>query len=307
MIEPVALYANVSLTNGQSVGMDVRKLTPPGNRPMLVKDILFTIRANTASVGGIQLGTVIRARIRNGRFDMSNAPIPLWLHGTVPDALSESIDTYGVAQPQIGGAFYGFSRYRWVLPKPMYVPPGASIQPTFFRDDSIVTFPGGITSLTVVTVQMSVRGLLLDKAMHSSIVPFIGAFVPVTGQMQSREDDLRNTLNVPWNTHRLMGRVASSGAQPGGASGVTDGLAPLGFSAVDARPYRNQVKIDDNNGLAITNGFVPMCSVFPAQGRNWTFVRTMNVGDQLRITLADLPTTNAWPMVALIGSREEHV
>jgi hypothetical protein len=288
MIEPITLYASTTITNGQSAILDARRMMPPGNRPMLVKDLIFTINGTR---GG---GAAIRARIRAGRFDFSNSPIPIWLLGTVPDAFGEAFGYY------VAG---NFSRYRWVLPQPMYLPPGAALQTTFFRDDSVVS-----SLEDTLTIQMSVRGLLLDEKMKAAKIPFVGAFVPVTGQIRSREDDLKNTLDKPWFAHRLAGRIAVKGEQvTSGETVAYDGLLPVKASAAIDRIYRYKMKLDDNSGQAITNGFVPTCSIFPSQGRNWTFVRKMEVGDQIRVTLDRLPTTAAWPMVALIGSRDEVV
>jgi hypothetical protein len=307
MIEPVTLYDDTTITNGQSAILDVRKMTAPGNRPMLVKDVIFTIYGTTVQSNFLaHWGALVRARIRAGRFDVSNAPIPVWLYGTVPDALGESVDAYQ-SPLSADGDYRHFARYRWVLPQPMYLPPGAAFQTTFFRDDSVGTWARSFP--TTLTVQISVRGLLLDERMKVSKIPFVGAFVPVSGQIRSREDDLKNTLDKPWHAHRLAGRIAVSGELTPGDfyTSLYDGLLPLKASAASARAYRYQMKLDDNSGQAITNGLVPMCSIFPAQGRNWTFVRKMEVGDQLRVTLDRVPTTAAWPMVALIGSRDEVV
>lgn len=303
MIEPVTLYDSTTLTNGQAKGLDLSRMIPPGNRPMLVKDLNFTLRFAAQPSTEVQLGALVRARIRIGRFDTSNTPVPIWLYGAVADSLTEVINFYGPTVRDGAGNFQTIVRHRWVLPKPMYVPPGAAIAPTFFRDDSVVTYPAGLNANTVITVGFSARGLLIHDRMKESIVPFVGAFVPGATQLRSLEDDLRNTLNKTVNIHRLGGRVAMSGA----TNDIRDALGAMNFSTATAQAFRNQLRITDDDGTDITGGLVPFTSVFPAQGRSWTFTKAMRPGQQLIVTLDRAPAAAAWPMVSFVGSRIEPI
>lgn len=311
MIEPVTLYDSTTIINGQSAILRTDRMTPPGNRPMLVRDILFTLSVVWQGALELQLGALVRARINIGRFITSAQHIPIWLYGAVPDAYLESLESATQAGGNLvltaAGASANFARYRWVLPKPMYVPPGTPISASFAREDGVASL--GFAGSTAITVQMSARGILLHQKMPTTQVPYVGAFVPESiAQVQTREDDMRNVLDGPINVHRLIGRVASSSG-----TSVVDALGANEFTAATAAAFRYKMRLRDSNGLDITNGgsagssgdFIPMCSIFPAQSRAWTFKKTLAPKEQLLAQFDRAPAAAAWPMISFVGSREE--
>lgn len=307
MIEPVTLYASTTILSGGSATLSAERMTPPGNRPMLVRDILLTLNIlGDVNNEELNLGAVVRGRFRVGRYDMSNSHVPLWLYGNVPNTLIESVDNefQGLMKVDDAAGLRQLARYRWVLPKPMYVGPGWTIQTSFSRDDSVTGIVAPLTT-AAITIQMSVRGILLHQKAATTHIPYVGAFVPVTGQLQSRGDDLKNTLDKAIEIHRLTGRLVESG--PGLIRDLLSGQDVLGADLVTATLFRRNIRIRDDNLLDITGGFVPMCSVFPAQGRSWIFKKALQSGHQLIVTTDAVPTTTSWPMVSFVGSRVEPV
>lgn len=300
MIEPVLMAdQSATIVPGSTVSLNAEQMTPPSNRPMLVRDITFVVFSTFGSTWQ-NTGLLVQAKINAGRFAVTNGFVPLSLMGPVTDRRAEFIS--------ITGQTLSVSYFKWILPKPMYLPPNTQMQFTF--QTSPLSFIGVGSGSAIVLA--SVRGLLLDKQQSTAEVPYVTAFIPTTTQLQSGQQDLANVLDKPLKLHRLLGRIVfqylvnSNLDDAVGSRGDEGGGDPL---VAVARNY--QLRLRDSMGTALTIGntseYVPFWTLFAPGSYGWPMQRTLDPNEHLIATLSTLPTANKRPMVSMVGHRTERI
>lgn len=312
MIEPVVLADAATLTEAATIKtLDSAKMTPPSNRPMLVRDICIAVRHQRDAFTWKNPAMHLQIKIEAGRFVLTQGFVPAWLLGSVPDKAAD----YGGTISTILNAGQDLARVKWILPKPMYLPPNTQLKVTL-QQAPLFTQPGGFSLLA----NISARGLLLDKGQSVAEVPYVSAFVPLVGNLQSAQLELCNVLDKPVTIQRLLGRIAWQTSQ---AAGTSTNFAPaeddaLGFRGdegsgdpLQAVPRAFSLLLKDSMGVALTSGptseYLPFWSVFAPGAGGWNMPRVLAANEHITAILSKAPTATQRPMISMVGHRTERI
>lgn len=305
---PYLPSAQVTLAAGVGgIVPDAGQLVSPFRAPLVIHAVNFMVRypnADSTSLN-IQCGASVRARFRVGNLSLSDAAIPLWVHGTsLPDESAGYVTD---------AAFIGtnVSMYRWVLPRPLYIPPGSILLPQFQRDAD--GMPEDMDVLVSYEAAIPLPGAPAPKVMH---LPVLALFSPeettAAASFTSGATELHNPFQDEVHVQRLIGRIRVRNAAPGG--GVLANISELvghlvpggGLSVAEAL-----VSLRDSLGYDVVKTPTPFADVFDVTRRAWTFERTLEPKEwyraQVSTPLVDPAHTTAWsvqPHIALIGHRE---
>jgi hypothetical protein len=273
----------VSISALKTASFNAADLQPDAQRAVLVREVVFSIISPDGVVGGVntplEWGGGFRVKMKAGPYEMIPEYVPIWLlqprHHFYPDAVGMH------------------STYRWILPRPMWLPPGASVQAVCERGAVVdVGVPAGAG--LDYKVRLALRGEYASARAPSSVVPFVSAFLPEAPRQHSTDRELKNTLDHPVEVHRLVGRILVH------AAGTI-----FGNEATPSGTQQVPLTIRDSYGYAITSNQVTWDDVFPWAGRAWTFRRRLNPGENYVVALGAPPTATMRPMISLVGSREE--
>lgn len=327
MIEPCIIgdAATLSFRTAETATFDAAKMTPPSNRPMLVRDICIGVRVPTSGASMQNPGLGHNIKIEAGRFTVTQGFIPTWLLAPVFDKKQDNGARTSSAHA-LGALAQDAWHMKWILPKPMYLPPNTQLKVSIQRDDLYDTLvgPSGTWNMgSTQIVNVSARGLLLDKQQATSEVPFVSAFVPGTGQLQSAEQDLCNVLDKPLTLHRLIGRIAwktfpflgFGTINPYWVNGMEDAIGFRGDEntgdPLQAVPRAFGVRLRDSLGVALTSGitseYVPFWTVFPPGSNAWNMQRVLQANEHISATLSAAVTAYKRPMISMVGYRTERI
>jgi hypothetical protein len=298
---PVVLSAAGSVAVGSNFTPDADELQNNFDRDIQIEELRFitAVRpANGGAAGMGALGGLVRTQIKMGRLDLTNGFIPIWLLGTRYQRMMESM----VGTNNLSTWDYR----RWKFAKPLVVPAGASLMPSFSfltpTGNSALAFPGN--SPLWIWMAMVGRSLPNDFIRPARInVPYATAWLPRINEQQSSDDALTNKLSSPLYVQRFIGRVAVSLAgQPDAEVWFeNDGPAPA-------------VKITGGNGYDAVGDFTPWRDVFqPArcsleagvtvEPREWFNAAV----DSPPRVLGAGPYGIVMPMISMVGYREEEL
>jgi hypothetical protein len=160
--------------------------------------------------------------------------------------------------------------------------------------------------------------VLLEQKQATTDVPYVSAFVPAVGAMQSAQQELCNVLDKPVTLHRLLGRIATAADQSGGPATQKEDDA-LGFRSGTgaftdptlAVPRLFGMRLQDSMGVALTSGptseYLPFWMLFPPGGNAWTMQRELKANEHVVATLSTPPTALMRPMISMVGYRTERI
>jgi hypothetical protein len=327
MIEPVILAdaATLNDTTAQSAALDTAKMTPPSNRPMLVRDICIGVRSprNLAFPRWINPAIALQIKIEAGRFVVTQGFIPAWLLGSNNDKQADfnGVDSAGTSNNTIATGGQSMSRLKWILPRPMYLPPNTPLRVSV-KQVQIFAEQAGYQQF----VNFSARGLLLDRQQRTTDVPYVSSFVspvplsgPNTARVQSGQLELCNVLDKPVTLHRLIGRIAwqvpFTVGNPFWNPGEDDAI---GFRGDDgsgdptlAVPRAYGVLLKDSGGVAMTSGatseYLPFWSIFAPGYNSWTMQRVLKANEHITAILSKPATAKVCPMISMVGYRTERI
>jgi len=289
---PLLLGTSVTLTApGETAIPKVAHLQNPFRTSTLIDEVRFTIKSMVTSEPATGMGGIIHAKFALGRIALSEKFVPIWNYGTLFTTHLEN----EVAQQEGQFATYcTFSHYRWILPKPLFVPEGNQLVPTFLRDPTMGTDAGTVT----VNVAYAGRALQPGARIPTKLnVPFVGYFEhPSTSEYsQSDAKDLYNPFQVPLRIQRLVGRVLT-GTFDGVTAGVISPIAP-------------QLKIIDSNGYSIVDNssanYTPFNAIFDAQRRAWTYNRALKAKEWITVQSRFPGGATVRLQISAVGYREE--
>jgi len=312
---PTVLAASVSLAEGAgAVIPDLGLLQNPYRRPMVIEDIGFILRGPAAGAAGTQnWGGTIRLKLDMGRIGLTpGVPVPIWNFGVnlISRPLGTNIggDTGNQSEEVVtqvgvdtGGVSSTIGRYKWKLPRPLFVPPGAILVPSFSRTaDS----QGGTV---VASIAYNARVLPDNTPVPESIeVPFVAAFITTEGAtfQISSDLDLFNPFVGPLNVQRFIGRLQARR----GSLVIID----IGASSFTGDGSNNiTLRMTDSRGRDVVREFTTWASVFPHNRRAWTAPVVLLPKDHYKVYynaptgLADGGLRKITGMISMIGWRRE--
>jgi len=276
----------LSIAENAGVTPDMADLGYAFRRPIWIDEVRFMCMIpNLAFAGGFS----VRANLRLGRMQITgsrnNPFVPIWSFGTRQQPLGlvdQVVDTV---------ANQCWSHFRWILPKPLYVPAGQILMSTFFRQAD----GGGAGGK--VGVAYAGRTVAPGTPMPSKIsVPYVGVYEPPAGAASaiSSELDLVNPFLVPLKVQRFTMRVLdSTGAGLIKAENLQSGA-------------NRQITMKDSSGYDIVTDAAPMLEVGFGARRAWTFNRTLGPKERFIVNYNNLaPSESVFPTIAMVGWRDE--
>ena len=259
LTSPLHLTADTVIESNASGGVNAIALKNPIGGPMQVHQIKFQLTATLLSgqdSGALgSLGGVIGASISIGNHPLTNGFVPVWLFGRPNNVVNGGEDFVDVQT----GEERSISEYVWNLPRPMYVPDGATITPSFQHR-------GLIKNQVAVRMSVSAKSYGLDAPDPEKIfIPYVSSYVSKNfiandeDTDQSLETDLVNTFPKPLFLQRFTGRTQLFNS----ATGAVTDLDPTSSLNILS------VRMADSNGRAIVPTYTVFGNVFSYATRSW--------------------------------------
>lgn len=303
---PVLFSTPLATINpGTVVIPDMSLMASQMRRPMLVDEIRWTYVSATGVSTLMNLGGMIQCKLAFGRLALTGSRdggnfVPIWNFGPPHHAVDYSEFAVDGGAGVLANVSAGY--YRWKLPKPLYVPVGQSLVPSFYG-----AFPeyvwGGKVGIAVVGRQFGDAG----HPMPSKIdVPYVAYYQPPSGKTTaiSSELDFVNPFLVDLNVQRFICRQARLTFQLSQLAQFEESLSVDGASAISEVA---NVVMKDSAGMNVVRDVIPLGNVFEAPHRTWTFQRVLKPKERYLIELSALSVATNFniPMFSMIGSREE--
>jgi hypothetical protein len=248
---PIHLSSSLVLRSGASGAVPVNAFKNPMGQDMEILEIKFEISGAATTGSTPVFGGTIWTDLMMGSYKLTNGAVPVWNFGKMENILSELLSDDQDA--------LNFSAYTWRLPRPMFVPAGACIAPSFVHT-------GYIASTLNVRVGMS--GRTVSRKPKAIYMPWISkyvskAFNPLSAadKDQSQETDLFNPHPEVFHLQRFMGRTLT---QNPGASTNQGENRPRSF----ADQYL-LARIVDSYGRPIVANYTPFRLIFSEVTRSW--------------------------------------
>lgn len=312
---PLHLFASATVSPNSQVAVPAQNLQNPLGGPMEIHEIRIQVTAlqppesaNTLFADPADQGALIGVKLDLGTIELTNGFVPAWALGQ--DINQNAKTQFLNAKP--GQTVCQISAYyRWVLPKPLYVPEGATIVPQFQHR--------GFAPVTVnVGIAYSGRALPRNTPKPQKVnVPWISSYYSTALQLsatatsfdQSSPVDLFNKWDVPVNLHRLTARLPI--------------IIPSIGTWNDWGPYNlnnfyslMEAKIVDSSGVPVVRRYTPLGEIVNGQTKTWECPgATQAPGDfwSVNLRLNPIPEFAALPaaltilaqtQMALVGYRE---
>lgn len=250
---PVHLTAYTTLASNSSGGVNAIALKNPNGTPMEVLEIKFQLRTNSAAALDANLGGTVACKLGLGNYPLTNGFVPVWSFGRRECELEVSSN----ATPTFEQAM----EYTWRLAKPLYVPAGAVILPTFQHRGVVQND---------ITVRISYSGRSLDPSAPPPAklaLPYVAQWVSKSFAIsttpdsdQSTETDLVNPFSEPLLLQRFVGRCQIFRSDTSSLS--EDDLARVSYRLCNLRMI-------DMFGRPILRNYTPFRMVFDALSRSW--------------------------------------
>lgn len=250
MNSPVLLSASVSLSSGQALEFESRRLQNPFRTAMLIDEIRIYVTRNE-SVPNAYDAYGIGVNLRLGRTQLTKDYVPI---ANLGRALNDDPDPpgYGFVQAVTGP-------WTWKLHKPLYVPPTEYLVPKVYMAPEYNT-----NSPRTVTIVYVGRSLAEDFPVPSAVtipyVAYVASPVKAWGSSSTFETssaDLVNPFNEPLYIQRFIGRqwltVGSGAATNPDATGIS--------TLIRAANHEGMIMIKDPTSFS---------SVFAVPDRSWT-------------------------------------
>lgn len=310
---PIHLFATATLSPNSQVAVPAQNLQNPLGGPMEIHEIRFQIYAQqpTEALAGLPVylsdqGALVGVKLDLGTVELTNGFVPAWCLG---QDMNENAKVLFINNLPTGLVNQISSYYRWVLPKPLYVPEGATIVPQFQH-----------RGFAPVQVQVGIgySGRALPKNTpkpQKAFVPWASSYygkamqfsTSATGSQfdQSSPVDLFNKWDTPIQLQRFTVRAPVIVPTYGVWADWNNVLGTY-FNYLNAR-------IVDSSGVPIVRKYTPLGEIVNPQNKTWELSgATQAPGDFWNVFLkmnpvsATIPDTTiiAQPQMALVGYRE---
>ena len=312
---PLVLQAAATLLPGAVLGVDTELVSTPYREPHWIEEICFHVDGPYAPAlagawtGGLGGSIACKLALASGR-SLTRDWTPIW--GFCPN----SCESIWAPPPLLQGAFppYDANDYRWRLDKPLYVPAGDALIPTFQR--SVADSAAIVSAVTPITVRITYLGHLQPlgrPAPKFAQVPWVSTWVdvgpagvppPVIGT--NSEMTLGNPFTIPMRVHRLVGRIWN----------LWIGGPP--FADFDYRGLGVQVQsFQDSHGYSLIKAPMPFNELFDSK-RDFLVNADLSPKEYFTITLDNtvpallqagtgIAPVAVIPMISIVGWRNEAI
>ncbi len=281
---PVHLSGSLVLRSGSNGAVPAGALKNPMGQDMELLEIKFEISGANDDEFDEVFGGTIWCDLTMGGVKVTNGAIPVWNFGRSEnfngEQQTDSVDDIS------------FVSYSWRLPRPLFVPAGAALIPSF-------THTGLIPA--ALNVRVGYSGRTVVSRPKKIYVPWVAKYVsksfnPVNdaGVDQSSELDLVNSNPEVLHLQRFTGRTLVVNSD-----GTMEEGSPVYFGCQTLT-----VRMTDSYGRPIVRSYTPFCSVFSPLTRSWE----LDDGTQLdpesfyRVQLKVAPVTLDAGQTAAVGA-----
>lgn len=249
---PIHLSGSLVLRSGATGSIPEELLRNPMGQDMEILEIKFELSGG--AIGGdsdpLPYGGTIWCELTMGGVKITNGAIPVWNFGRAENLDGEvKIDSTDNIS---------FGSYSWRLPRPLFVPAGATVVPSFVHTGLIpdsINVRIGYSARTVFVQPKVVYMPWVAKFVSKAFNPIAAADVDL-----SSEKDLANANDEVLHLQRFVGRAFYQRANGTVAS---ESAAP-GFSS-----RYLMVRMTDSYGRPIVRNYTPFRSVFGSLTRSW--------------------------------------
>lgn len=310
---PIHLFATATLSPNSQVAVPAQNLQNPLGGPMEIHEIRFQIfaRQPTEALAALpsylsDQGALVGVKLDLGSIELTNGFVPAWCLG---QDYNENAKALFINNLPTGLVNQISSYYRWVLPKPLYVPEGATIVPQFQHR--------GFAPVTVqVGIAYSGRALPRNAPKPAkAFVPWVSSYYSRAFQFTTTATDSQFDQSSPvdlfnkWDTDIQLQRftVRSPVIVPSlGQWADWNNVLGTYFDYMQAR-------IVDSSGVPIVRKYSPLGEIVNPQNKTWELGgATQASGDFWNIFLKMSPvpaviaetTIIAQMQAALVGYRE---
>lgn len=272
--------------NGTLGVLDVAKIKYPGNKAILIDQIVFANQG--PALGAMQVS------LKVGKLPITAGYVPVALFGEFANNPTNSTS-----------APNAWDVYNWRLPKPILVPAGEILDPTFFNQGKI-----GLSTSLVVQITYFARVVEPHEIPNQLWAPWVASWESVQRAGgadytdQTTETDLYNNTESPLYVERLMGVIAS--LYPGAADRLLDSnqfYPEVGQSLIT-------IQVVDSQGVPCVRDAVPFSHLFDQESYSWRAGSILPPGGYylafLDLDLSGVHVSYAGftPMISLVGHRE---
>lgn len=310
---PIHLFATATLSPNSQVAVPAQNLQNPLGGPMEIHEIRIQVSARqpTEAAAGLPFylsdqGALVGIKLDLGTIELTNGFVPAWCLG---QDYNENAKIQFVNALPTGTVNQIAAYYRWVLPKPLYVPEGATIIPQFqHRGYSPVTVQVGIGYSGKALPRNSPKP-------QKAFVPWVSSYysrafqfttTPTGSQFdQSSPVDLFNKWDTPIQLQRFT--VRSPVIVP------TFGIWADWNNVLGTYFDYMQARIVDSSGVPIVRKYTPLGEIVNPQNKTWELGGAVQApGDFWNVfvkmdpvpALVQDTTILAQTQMALVGYRE---
>lgn len=256
---PLHLSNSLVLRSGASGTVQPATLKNPMGQDMEILEVKFELSGGlgASEASSLIFGGTIWCDLVLGGIRITNGSIPVWNFGRAENLEAEwkydSSDNIT------------FSSYSWRLPRPLYIPAGMTLAPTFVHTGFIpddINVRIGYSARTVFVKPKKVYVPWVAKYVSKSFNPITAADADASTDL-----DLVNPNPEPLNLQRFTGRAMRIYSTGGGTEGIPFTSlvpGPEGFSSQFL-----SVRITDSYGRPVVRSFTPFRSVFGSLTRSW--------------------------------------
>lgn len=281
--QPLVVSARTTLASNTTGGVNTVALRNPMNRPMEILAVQFELDMEILGAAGINIlpnnvmGGLIAVKMELGQYPITNGYVPVWSLGRSEQWIDEDQGTVALptvvgfltVNTPVGTALCANQNYLWRLPRPLFVPAGSVVTPTFQHR-------GLFTESIDVNISYICRSLPIGYEPKKILVPYASSFITPnfdldsiatsgdTEQSDSTETDLINPFDTELYLQRFTGRsfVYNNGSPEQTAEGA---FTPVS-AYIDAA---TTVRMADSHGRPIIPFYTPFRTAFAGVTRSW--------------------------------------
>lgn len=203
-ISPLHLTASTTLASNSAGGVNTISLKNPLGTPMEILEIKWQLRCTNLALAGGMVG----CKLELGKIPLTNGFVPIWNFGR-----ALNVDLGEIPRDDFIATYFStvaserYNEYVWKLPRPLYVPAGAVVTPTFQHR-------GYLQENVQVRISYSARSLPEGHTPPTINVPWVSSYTSkVFDKMgpadtdQSQETDIVNPHDEHVNVQHLVGRI----------------------------------------------------------------------------------------------------
>lgn len=255
---PVHLTAAATLASNTTGGVNTVALKNPLGVAMEIHQIKWMISGASGSNNQDNIfGGIIACKLDLGTNPVTNGFVPTWLFGRPEDLSSET---------RVGVTGQATSFFSWRLPRPLYIPAGAVLTPTFQHR--------GLLSTPLTTRISYVGKSLINKRLQPRklYIPYVASYISpnfdftpstsVAASSESTETDLVNPHKEPLFLQRFTGRLQTY-------INSINGLVNMTETAAQFADTRTTMRMVDSNGRPVVQSFTQFRQAFAGATRSW--------------------------------------